>query len=35
MEAPIDLCNWSPHKTNALRTQLIYATSYKQKNRSA
>ena len=22
---PVDLCNWSPHKTNALRTQLIYA----------
>ena len=25
IETPIDLCNWSPHKTNALRTQLIYA----------
>lgn len=25
IENPIDLCNWSPHKTNALRTQLIYA----------
>jgi len=26
-EAPIDLCTWSPHKTNALRTQLVYAGS--------
>jgi AraC-like DNA-binding protein len=26
-KTPVDLCNWNPHKTNALRTQLIYAGS--------
>ena len=31
IEAPIDLSNWSPHKTNALRTQLIYAATTTQK----
>lgn len=25
MEKPVDLSNWSPHKANALTTQLIYA----------
>lgn len=25
MQAPVDLGNWDPHKTNALRTQLVYA----------
>jgi AraC-like DNA-binding protein len=24
-ENPIDLCNWSPHKFNALKTQLVYS----------
>ena len=28
---PIDLVNWSPHKTNALKTQLTYATSTSRK----
>jgi AraC-like DNA-binding protein len=28
---PVDLSNWSPHKTNALKTQLIYAKSTIQK----
>src|SRR6185436_4852351 len=28
---PIDLSNWSPHKTNALRTQLLYAKTTEQK----
>ena len=28
---PIDLSSWSPHKTNALKTQLIYASSTSQK----
>jgi len=27
----VDLSQWSPHKTNALRTQLIYAASTQQK----
>ena len=31
MKNPIDLCNWSPHKTNALRTQLMYAGSTTRK----
>ncbi|HEX7902985.1 MAG TPA: helix-turn-helix domain-containing protein [Chitinophagaceae bacterium] len=31
IEAPVDLSNWSPHKTNALRTQLIYAGSTPRK----
>ena len=31
IESPVDLSNWSPHKTNALRTQLIYAGSTKRK----
>ena len=31
IETPIDLSNWSPHKTNALRTQLIYAASTTRK----
>ncbi len=31
LENPIDLCNWSPHKTNALRTQLIYAAPTRRK----
>lgn len=28
---PADLCTWNPHKTNALRTQLIYAGSAQSK----
>ena len=28
---PIDLSNWSPHKINALKTQLIYAASTSRK----
>ena len=28
---PVDLSIWNPHKTNALRTQLIYAVSTQQK----
>ena len=31
IETPVDLSNWSPHKTNALRTQLIYAASTTRK----
>lgn len=31
LKNPIDLSNWSPHKTNALKTQLIYAKSTVQK----
>jgi AraC-like DNA-binding protein len=31
LENPIDLCNWSPHKSNALRTQLIYAETTPRK----
>ena len=31
IKSPVDLSNWSPHKTNALRTQLIYAVSTTQK----
>ena len=31
VEDPIDLSNWNPHKTNALRTQLIYTASTAQK----
>jgi AraC-like DNA-binding protein len=27
LEEPVDLLNWSPHKTNALKTQLLYAAS--------
>ena len=30
-EEAIDLSNWSPHKTNALKTQLIYADSTTRK----
>lgn len=30
-KAAVELCNWNPHKTNALRTQLIYAASTSQK----
>jgi AraC-like DNA-binding protein len=30
-KTPIDLCNWSPHKTIALRTQLMYAGSTARK----
>ena len=30
-ETPVDLCNWSPHKINALRTQIIYAASTSRK----
>lgn len=30
-EATVELCNWNPHKNNALRTQLIYAASTTQK----
>jgi len=32
VEAPIDLNKWNAHKTNALRTQLIYAATTVQKN---
>jgi len=28
---PVDLSIWNPHKTNALRTQLLYGVSTKQK----
>lgn len=31
VKSPVDLCNWNPHKTNALTTQLIYAASTIQK----
>ena len=31
IKSPVDLSNWSPHKTNALRTQLVYAVSTTQK----
>lgn len=31
MNAPIDLCNWNAHQTNALKTQLHYATSTDRK----
>ena len=31
MGDPIDLSNWSPHKTNAVRTQLIYSESTSRK----
>ncbi|TMI63582.1 MAG: AraC family transcriptional regulator [Bacteroidetes bacterium] len=31
IDTPIDLSNWSPHKTNALRTQLVYAASTSSK----
>ena len=31
IETPIDLSNWSAHKTNALKTELIYATSTQRK----
>jgi AraC-like DNA-binding protein len=31
IEAPIDLSTWSPHKTNALRTQLVYPSSTTRK----
>jgi AraC-like DNA-binding protein len=30
-EGPFDLGNWSPHKANALRTQLFYASSTEAK----
>lgn len=30
-EAAVELCNWNPHKNNAVRTQLIYAGSTSQK----
>ncbi|MES1223360.1 MAG: helix-turn-helix domain-containing protein, partial [Bacteroidota bacterium] len=26
-KSPIDLCNWNAHKTNAIKTQLFYATT--------
>ena len=31
LEAPVDLHNWIPHKTNAIRTQFMYAESTLQK----
>ena len=31
IDSPIDLCNWHAHKTNALKTQLIYAQSTSRK----
>ena len=31
VEEPVDLSNWSPHKTNALKTQLVYAGSTTKK----
>ncbi len=31
LKGPVDLSNWSPHKTNALRTQLTYAGSTPRK----
>ncbi|MFC0772122.1 helix-turn-helix domain-containing protein [Terrimonas alba] len=31
VKVPVDLCTWNPHKTNALRTQLIYAGSTQSK----
>jgi len=31
MQSPVDLSNWSPHKTNALKTQLICADSTQRK----
>ena len=30
-ETDIDLSSWNPHKTNALKTQLVYATSTQRK----
>ena len=30
-EEPVDLSSWSPHKTNALKTQLAYALSTEKK----
>ena len=30
-DEPIDLSSWSPHKINALKTQLIYAASTSRK----
>jgi AraC-like DNA-binding protein len=31
LEQPLELSNWNPHKTNALKTQLIYADSTTKK----
>jgi AraC-like DNA-binding protein len=31
LRGPVDLSTWSPHKTNALKTQLVYAESTTQK----
>ncbi|HEY5771513.1 MAG TPA: helix-turn-helix domain-containing protein [Chitinophagaceae bacterium] len=31
IDDPVDLSIWNPHKTNALRTQLVYAVSTQQK----
>lgn len=31
IKTPVELSNWSPHKTNALRTQLIYAATTSRK----
>ena len=31
LESPVELINWSPHKANALQTQLIYAGSTTRK----
>lgn len=31
LETPIDICNWNPHKFNALKTQLIYAGATSRK----
>ena len=31
LEVPVELINWSPHKANALQTQLIYAGSTTRK----
>jgi AraC-like DNA-binding protein len=31
LKSPIDLSNWNAHKTNALKTQLIYAASTSRK----
>ena len=31
IKSTVELSNWSPHKTNALRTQLVYAASTTQK----
>jgi AraC-like DNA-binding protein len=30
-EEPVEFSKWSPHKTNALKTQLVYASSTKKK----